>query len=585
MMNMTKDHDIRLLRSIILMVTLFASITLLGALFNVFYASALWLLWLLLCILCYSKKIIVFSRPSREWIVYIVISLSFSLMIGYFTVPTIFSGRDQGSISQAAMQLAQSHTLITYTPESTAFFDIYGRGKALNFPGFFYTPDGGLLTQFPLPYTSYLAGFFGIFGTAGLIYANVILLTIFILAMTFITRAYTNHTYTLIFLALLLSSFAIGWFAKFTLSENFTIALLWSTTALYIALKKNPHAITLFTLFITLALVFFSRIEGVWFFMIFLFLLLRDRTIRTFIMSDLWWRGLFPLTTLFAVSCAVAVMNFPFLYTMAQVFVKTTDGHVQASSFMEELSYLFSVYAIYGILVPLILTAVMSAIAIKYKKYRFTLLPIMIVLPLFSYYLFPHISGDHPWMLRRFTFALLPATLLTSIFLFAILAQKKRPYRITAYTIIVILFLTNIPSFISFFSYAENTTLTSQIHQLAQKFNDNDLILVDKNVAGNGWAMITNPLQSLEHKHAVYFFNPSDYEKIDTGSFDHVYLITPRENEATYLNTLSAYMYRIDDYTLTVNQLDITTEESFPSHFPHKKIHTIHGTIYELRTY
>lgn len=583
--NNTKKADLYNIRSLIVMVVSFAAITLIFGVFGIFYTPLIWILWASSCAFFTVTKVITFSRPSRECIFYALISVFFSLVIAFFTVPTIFSGRDQGAIAQAAMQLATTHGLIAHSPESTVFFDIYGTGKALNFPGFFYTADGGLLTQFPLPYITYLAGFFGMFGVAGLIAANSILLTLFVLSITYVARTYLTHKYTIIFLLLLLSSFAIGWFAKFTLSENLASALLWSSIFLYIILKKIPSKTTYFTLIITLSLLLFSRIEGVWFFGIFLFLIIRDKKIRTFLAKDLWWRCAFPLATLFTVACVVTVMNTPFIQTMLSVFVQSVgpDATAETETLTEKITNLFSIYTIYGLFGPLFVTVCMSIAAVRYKKLRPMLLPVAITLPLFAYYLFPHISGDHPWMLRRFVFALIPTTILVSTFFVSIIPQKKIIHTSLTYIIICALFFANIPAFTLFITYAENSTLQKQIRFFSQRFSQNDLILVDKNVAGNGWSMITGPLRSLENKHAVYFFNPYDYFALNTDQFDHVYLITANENIEHYTEILSEYMYYKQNYTFIVDQLQLEKIKNTPRIFPMKENRIIYSTIYELK--
>jgi len=574
------SKDKKFFQTIILMVVLYAWISLLGALFGIFYPVAIWIFWATLCIVLYKKNILTFTTPTTNFLTYTLITLSFALFIAYFSVPTIFSGRDQGSLAEASIRLVESHTLIQHTPESDIFFDIYGHGKALNFPGFFYTDDGGLITQFPLPYTTFLGGFYGVLGVTGLLIANIILLFTFILTITVVARHYMSHRYTLAFMAILLSSFSIGWFGKFTLSENIAGTLLWSVFVLYLFLKKTPQPKTYFTFFITLSLLLFTRIEGIWFFIIFIFLLLRNKSIRSFLRQDLWWRVIFPLTTLFVIALNVLIMNMPFFITLIKAGTSTSMGE-DTTKFIDELSHLFSVYSIYGLLLPLFFTIIASLVALRYKRYRTILLPLIVVLPLMLYYIFPNISGDHPWMLRRFVFALLPATILVSVSFISYIRSNNLIKHSIKYTMLTLLFLTNIPAFIIFITYAENSTLATQVTALSQKFGNNDLILIDKNAAGNGWSMITNPLRSLNNKHAVYFFNPYDYAKMNTNSFDKIFLITSNENAKIYTDVLSSNMQYAGKYIFTVDQL-----QSHPNNaatFPKKEIQTIRGTIYELK--
>ena len=583
-MNKILKADWILLQSIIFVVVLYAWIAFLSALLGVFYAPAIFTLWFLTCVIFYRKNILKFSPPSGNFLTYTFLIIGFVLIISYFTTPTIFSGRDQGSLSEASMRLAQNHTLIQHTPESDAFFDIYGRGKALNFPGFFYNPDGGLITQFPLPYISFLGGFFDVFGVTGFIIANAILLFTFIISVTTVARNYLNHRYALIFLAILLTSFSIGWFAKFTLSENIASMLLWSAFALYFLLKKSPSPNTYFIFLSTIALLLFSRIEGIWFFIMFLFLIFRNKSIKQFVKKDIWWRVAFPLTILFVISCTVLIMNIPFFITMATASTNATSDIADSSDLMNKLAYLFSTYTLYGLLLPLLLTCIVGIISLRYKKYRQIMLPFILVLPLAIYYFFPQISGDHPWMLRRFVFALLPATILISVVFVSYIRPSNLFKHVAKYLILSILFIANLFTFFTFITYSENLTLQKQVADISKDFGDNDLILVDKDTAANGWSLITNPMRSLENKHAVYFFNPYDFEKLDTSSFDNVFLITSNENKHRYLDVLSDKMSYVKKYVIVTEQLDITKSKTLPPKTPEKETYIIRGTVYKLTT-
>ncbi|HLC94878.1 MAG TPA: hypothetical protein VJH89_00170, partial [Patescibacteria group bacterium] len=86
-----------------------------------------------------------FLRAPVEFKSMLLILVVCSALLGYISEPTLFSGRDQGSISEAAFRLAQNGQLAFATDASTAFFNLYGEGTALNFPGFAYTQACDLL--------------------------------------------------------------------------------------------------------------------------------------------------------------------------------------------------------------------------------------------------------------------------------------------------------------------------------------------------------------------------------------------------------------------------------------------------------
>lgn len=582
--NTLPQNDILFMRTIILMVVLYAWITVLAAILGIFYPLAIFGVWFVSCIALYIKKALPLPRPSRHLTIYIVIAASFTFLIALFTVPTIFAGRDQGSLATAAIQLTQDHMLISQSPESTAFFDIYGRGKALNFPGFHYLPDGSLLTQFPLPYITFISGFFGSFGILGLIIANSVLLFLFILSTVCTARTFLHSKHTYIFIALFLSSFVVGWFGKFTLSENIAGTLLWSSIFLLIALRTQTNRATYNTFLLTITLLLFTRVEGIWFFAILFYLAGRTPSFRAFLSQDLWQRIFLPAAILFSVAFTITIMNQPFITTMAHALLDTaTDSSTMPMEIAKKYHYLAYIYGIYGLLTPLLFTLCTMVFALRYKKYRPIMIICIIVAPLFLYYFYPQISGDHPWMLRRFVFALAPATILISVFGIAQIRTNIFYKKALVWTSFFVLFICNMPAFLTYLTYAENTTLLTQVHELSRTFGPNDLILVDKNVAGNGWSMITTPLRSLDDKHAVYFFNPHDLDKIDRSPFDRTFLITPAENTDRYLTVFGNRMQYIARYALTIEQLHIATDKKIPQFFPTKDVSIVSGMIYEIK--
>src|SRR3989339_1306227 len=141
---------------------------------NFFHAIILVLF--LLFSLAFFSYLVVINREKLKlsWDFVLVIFFSFIAIIifSYFTVPTVFSGRDQGSLSNAAITLSKNHHLENSFSAEKEFFKIYGVGTALNFPGFNYTQNGNLIPNFSLGYISWLATFYSFFGIEGLIIAN-----------------------------------------------------------------------------------------------------------------------------------------------------------------------------------------------------------------------------------------------------------------------------------------------------------------------------------------------------------------------------------------------------------------------------
>jgi len=158
------------------------------------------------------------------------------------------------------------------------------------------------------------------------------------------------------------------------------------------------------------------------------------------------------------------------------------------------------------------------------------LVPAIIVLPSIAYLLHPGISPDHPWMLRRFAFSVMPAGILYSVLILESFCKKK----IRFYAISSLIILTNILITAPYFQSKENEGLLDQTEKLSRNFSGNDLVLLDRETDGNGWSMISGPMNFVFQKQAAYFFNPNDLSRIDTSRFDHIYLVVPDKNIGFY---------------------------------------------------
>ncbi|MEI8097036.1 MAG: hypothetical protein WCG73_02940, partial [Candidatus Moraniibacteriota bacterium] len=212
----------------------------------------------------------------------IIISFLATLLIGFITVPTLFSGRDQGSISEAAFRLAQNGHLTFSTPASDAFYKIYGVGTALNFPGFAYTKTGELITQFPLGYTSWLAGFVSLFGSYGFVIGNGILFFLFLLILYSLLRIFAHPFYALFGIALTLFSFLPTWFAKVTLSENLALFLFVFLVYNLILFLQENKTVSYVAILLSSGLLAFTRIEGLAFLLLACIVLFGNKPTRQF---------------------------------------------------------------------------------------------------------------------------------------------------------------------------------------------------------------------------------------------------------------------------------------------------------------
>lgn len=531
------------------------------------------------------------ARLSHDFILVIILSLLAVLIFSHFTTPTIFTGRDQGSLSSAAISLAQNHSLKTSFPAEKEFFKIYGTGTALNFPGSYYTKNGELVSQFPLGYTTYLAAFYAIFGLGGLIVANAFSFFLFLLSFYAIANKYLETKASLIAFGLIITSFVFSWFFKFTLSENLALGLLWFGIAQFLLFWEKENQKNLLFFLLTFGLLLFVRIETIAFLAVIgvmFFLRYRHRTPQ-FKEIFFHWKILSLATFI------LLALLFSF-YASSAFYITLAKGFLNSFSFYDKTDpsgttfpfagtfYVLRVLTTYALLTYIILGLAALFYFLKKKDFG-KLIPYFILLPAFIYLLHPSVSLDHPWMLRRFVFAIIPACILYSIIFLNDLLKKNKIFYVFSF----FLLLTNLLIFYPLLSVQENPTLLPQISSLSQNFQANDLILVDRNATGNPWSMMTGPLNLIFKKQAVYFFNPADLEKIDLTKFDKVYFIIPDNNLNFYAQSgLLDRMITVKSYSLenlALNETDLARKEIYQSPVivpPYLKNY-IYGKIYLLR--
>lgn len=520
---------------------------------NVFYAP---LLWSSLAITVFGTVYIICKRKlfkglSREFSTVSLFSIVIAVFITSFTVPTIFSGRDQGSYSNAAIRLSENHQLAFSTPASEAFFKIYGPGKALNFPGFDYTTDGKLTTQFPLGYIVWLASLFALFGLFGLIVANTFTTALFLIAFYLLLRLFVSRFSAIWGFVIAATSLPIVWFSKITLSENLALAL-FTLLALNLVLvfKEKSRFFALAT--IALAGFFaFTRIEGIIFLAIIILILAFSPSMRTFWKSKPFTYAILPAIIFFILFARGFFVNIPFYKAIAKAglskwrtLLESCTGDVCAT---DKAASLWGIFWSYGLIPVFIIGTVSIFIFFKHRN-RLALIPFFLALPTFFYLVQPSISIDHPWMLRRFVFSIYPTMLFSSVLGIALIQEfltKKYPSsplftrRYYAGILFVMLFLSQLPFALSYANFADNKGLLMQTEAISRHFSGNDLVLIDRGTTGDAWSMIAEPFSRFGIVNAVYFFNPEDFATLNTEGFDHVYLVAPESEVARYTQAVS----------------------------------------------
>ena len=556
-----------------------------------FFHTIILVLFLFFSLVFFSYLIAINRKKlklSWDFILVIFFSLIAIIIFSYFTVPTVFSGRDQGSLSNAAITLSKNHRLEHSFSAEKEFFKIYKAGTALNFPGFNYTQNGNLIPNFSLGYISWLATFYSFFGIQGLIIANGISFFLFLLSFYILAKNYIRKSSALVAFFLVITSFVFSWFFKFTLSENLALGLVWFGILQFILFLKEKDNLFIFSFLASFGLLFFIRIESLAFMamaMIILFFLQKKEKIFDQKIFTRYILGFF-LLMLIAFLTSIFVNKSSYV-TLAKGLLNSLhflqNDSTENVPFLSENIYLLRIFSVYAILNYITFGLIGFFYFLKQRKITL-LIPFFILLPAFLYLVNPSITPDHPWMLRRYVFAVIPVSILYSIFFLDHFFKK----RLAFYILALVLFFSNLIVFIPYLSVKENANLLPQIKEISSVLNQKDLVLIDRNATGDPWAMMSGPMNVLFDKQAVYFFNPTDLEKIDKNNFDKIYFIIPNDNLEFYKkNNLFEKLLPVKDYLIEKQSLEIFTgkkEELYKNSvfLPTYQKSFVYGKIYLL---
>lgn len=499
-----------------------------GVFYNWLVYSAAILIFAAIILISFRTIYKIKIAKSTQWIMIII--LVAVLIFSYYSSPTVFSGRDQGTLSNSAIQLMQNHNLYFSSPAVGEFFSIYGPGKALNFPGYYYTQSGELVSQFPPGYISWLAIYYTIFGLTGFVIANGVTFFFFLMSFYFLGKKYLKNSSALALIILVITSFIFSWFFKFTLSENLALMLVWLGIYQFVIFLENKRSFYLHVSLLTFGLLLFSRIEAVLFLAIlFLIIYLKQRDNP---LEFIGKTGKILTAGILAVY-VFSILKYSEFYlvllkNVQKFFTGLGNSNLNNSDslgLLGETAYVFKIFIIYSLISEIVVGIVAILYFLKKKRYEW-LIPFFIVAPTFLYIFDPNISNDHPWMLRRFLFSVVPAC-----FLYTVMIVEKYFIRKYLFKVIIILFiLNNLIIFFIFIGFTPHKNLLGQLKNISQNFRPSDLVLVDQKVTGDGWSMMTGPLSSLYDIQAVYFINPADLKKIDKSKFSKIYFIIPDDN-------------------------------------------------------
>lgn len=463
--------------------------------------------------------------------------------------PSYLGGRDPGAMVEAAVMLAKKHQL-EFTPQTLSIFDNQGSDDlALNYPGFIITDNHTLKTQFNIGYISYLAFWYSLLGETGLKIANLFGIILgFLAVFLIIEKISKNAILGLSSLPLLFLSFPFFWYSRQNLAESMAFGLLFAAIYCLIDFYQNPKTqrvsgfLALFSLFCFTLI----RIEGILIFLIALFIIYKiakQKKVSFFNRQAILWL-LFGATIFLAYSFTITPFYKKMLKDIIGYHGEQEEASFQISSWQESFlrtRYIFAVLFKYGL--SLIVTLGLVKIIILVSKFIFqkTLLiskasiPLLISGVFLIYFIKPTISMDHPWMLRRFMFAVIPLLVIYAVlFLYEKIKNKR-----LVFTILALMTAFQSLIFLNYGFIKENPRLINTVEILAEQFNENDLILVDKSSSPNDWSLLSEPLRYLFDKNAVYIYNPQDIDKIPKQAFDKTYLLTAKEKLGYYQNFIN----------------------------------------------
>jgi hypothetical protein len=543
------------------------------------------------------KTISLLDIPEKFFVLLFIAIAIISIFPGK-DAPTVFTGRDQGSIATAAIALAEYHSFSFSTPVAQTFFALHEPGIAQNFPGFFYTQDGKLLTQFPLAYTAWLASFFSLFHLDGFAIANSVLFALSLLSFYFLLRCFLERLLAFFGTLLFATSFLPVWFGKFTLTENLALFLFIFLSFSLVQLKQSGRFLSYAAVLSAAGIFCFTRIEGFAILLVTIILLTRMPAVRHIWKLYPKKSIIVPIVLLFMTGAATFSESIPFLTVILKAIGNfATEITASSSTLVSTHSPFISLlilFFLYGLLLTFLLGFAGILLFIKRKEYT-ALIPFFLALPTFIYFLFPNITPDHPWMLRRYLASVYPALVFSAVVGLFLCFQTKKSFPATfplhfrrqfiLVLILIGLFLFQASAWQRGLLTWENYRLLEQTQGINDFFGPRDLILIDRNVTGSPFAMISGPLSSLYHKNAVYFFNPEDLQKIDRTPYEHVWLIVPTNQAETWIQALAEYTLR-SDHNFPLGSISLGSfpiNQGFtPLHFPEAAPFSNYSTVFEI---
>ncbi len=549
--------------------------------FNIFWLIIILLTIFLIIFYNIKKKVIPIEKTSGSFKTLSLIVFLIALILSFYTTPTIFGGRDEGSYSNLAIIMANEGQRFQENKLIENFYNIYGTSKALNFPGFEYNSEGQLESQFLPGYPSWLAIFYKFLGLVGLKFVNLMPFLTFILSFYLLIvevfpliknsidpkECINGNIFKKCWLGLtqaeqfgwlasilILSLLPFSFFYKFTLSEIYFASLIWFSLYLLIKYLKTKNFFHFKLIFVPIILMLFVRIETI----AIIFALLLIMIGKDFNhLREARYQFFFAFSGLIFLVIVWLDPNF-FINAFKGVSNLSNEPGLNLSNKIIpndwENLYILKIWFNYNLLPFFIMAIVFLVFFLKtvFKNMKFgnekayIIIPLLVLSPTLIYLIDANVSLDHPWILRRWIFSIIPLSIFYSIlFLFYLREKNLFLFRM----VVIFLIVSNFSLFSvssdttkghseNLLTFYQNENLLEQTEEISKLFNKEDLILISRNSSGSGWSLLAEPLRNIFGLNAVYFFNQKNYRDIKLKDFDEVFLITTDEEKSLY-NKLS----------------------------------------------
>jgi len=542
--------------------------------------------------------------------------LWFLILLGFFSFPA-FSGRDEGSYANAAVYLAKFGNISFHLP-LLDYLNAEGPAhQSLNFPGF-VIKNGNLTSQFSPAYPVWLSVFFLVFQTVfSFALANGILILGGGISFYILLRFFASRWLSSAGLMIVLFNFLFLWFPRFTLSENLAFFLFFNLLLFLFLLRKSLNSSLLLPIVSLIILFPLVRPEGWWILAVSLAVLF------------FWYRkGLFRVTAgcftklapVFFGGIIFIGIDFYFQFAVYRRLLRdwlewsntsSSYASVLAGNFFtqdlgkiilapfpswQRFTYFFQIEWNYGVFIFGLIAAAVFLVFVFDRRKRFFLqderylLSVAIILsfPFFSAFVSPQISSDHPWMLRRFFFVVLPCGILAAFIL--LIETARRVSRKSAILLVslspAILLLPSMPAGAYFLTVKLDSGREKALNELAREFQSGDFVFLSRESSGDGWRMWAEPLSSLYDIDAAYVYSPgniTDFRELVYDRFSQgkkTYMVLPRDS-FDFEHGLKKHFNLILDREISFTNNELVIRNGFgDTDFP-----VVEKRVYSVRVY